>query len=175
MQMIDFETSIQHFLDLGHKLQSIPLVTAEDALEALVIWYRSFRIQGAEIDHDGDMLLLQWGTTRPFRFTEPTDLRQFQQYDRSFWDSTNYVFIDLTRQVFVQAGKEDSEFDDAAVQMSITLCYEPDAPEQQGSDIWIPTPNDIDPSLAKFRAVPLVGNWWSKPAVRIVVTVGRCG
>jgi hypothetical protein len=175
MAMVDFETSIQQFLDLGRKLQSVSLMTAEDALQKLASWYEATRIQGAQLDHDGDMLLLQWGSTKPFRFAEPTDLRQFRQYDMNFWDSTNYLFIDLTRQVFARDAGADIEFDDAAVQMSITLCYEPGVPEQRGCDIWVPTPDDLASCLAKFRAVPFVKTWSSKPAVRTVVTVGRCG
>jgi hypothetical protein len=172
--MIDLETSIHEFLNLGRDLQRSHS-SAEDALMRLVDWYASTRIEDAELDEDGDMLLLQWGSTKPFRFTEPTDLRQVGDHEMGLREETNYLFIDLTRQVFARAPGSEAEFDDSAVQMSITLCYQPGAPDHEGSDIWIPTPGDVEASLAKFRSVPLVSALLSKPVARTVVTVGLCG
>jgi hypothetical protein len=143
-------------------------------LDDLLRWYRSSRILGAELDDDGDMLLLQCGSTRPFRFTEPTDIRKLRDDDRPFSEVTYYSYIDLTRQVF--ANKDgDLEFDDTAVHMSITLLYEPDRQDEPGSDVWVSTPEHIEASVEKFGSLPFVKEWLLRPALRTVVTVDLCG
>jgi hypothetical protein len=171
--MIDLETSVQQFLALGRDVQRGGN-NAEEALGRLVHWYCSTRIDGAELDDDGDMLLLQWGSMQPWSFTEPTDLRQVERHEPA-WEQTNYLFIDLTRQVFANPPGSKKEFDDAAVQMGMTFYYQPGAPEVQGSNIWIPTPTEAPAQLASFRAVPFVSSWLTEPPVRTVVTVSPCG
>jgi hypothetical protein len=59
--ILDFEASVECFLALGRELQRAQPLTAEHALREFVGWYTSTRIHGAELDKDGDMLLLQWG------------------------------------------------------------------------------------------------------------------
>jgi hypothetical protein len=59
MLTIDFETAIAHFLMLGRRLQETKVSTGEGVLDALIVWYRDSRIDGATIDGDADMLLLQ--------------------------------------------------------------------------------------------------------------------
>lgn len=175
MAILEFEASIESFLALGRELQSAQPLTAEHALNELIAWYRSSRIQDAELDQDGDMLLLQWGVCRPLKFTEPTDLRSLQPLDTTFFEPSSYRYIDLTRQVFASGSDPEVEFDDAAVQMSITLLYELSSNHQGGSALWIPTPADIEPSIREFHSAPFVKACVTEPCVRAVVSVGYCG
>jgi hypothetical protein len=175
MSTLEFEGGIEHFLAWGRDLQKRKSMTAEDALAELAHWYRSTRIRGAEIEEDGDMLLLQWGDTQPCKLNEPTDLRKLSRDDSSIWDTTRYLYIDLTRQVFVQNEDHSAEFDDVAVHMSITLLYEPAPHVQDGSYIYIPSPDDIETHVLQFRAVPFVRDRLCRLTSRSVVTVGHCG
>lgn len=175
MSVLDFEVGIEHFLTWGRDLQKRKAMTAEDALNELAHWYQSTRIRGAEVQEDGDMLLLQWGDIQPCKLTEPTDLRKLPRDDSSIWDTTRYLYIDLTRQVFAQNDDNSAEFDDVAVHMSITLLYEPAAHAQNGSYIFIPSPNDVETHVLKFRTVPFVREKLCTLTSRVTVTVGHCG
>jgi hypothetical protein len=175
MNALDFEVGIEHFLTWGRDLQKRTSMTAEDALTELVRWYQSTRIRGAQVQEDGDMLLLQWGDIQPCKLLEPTDLRKFSSDDFSIWDTTRYLYIDLTRQVFAQKDDYSAEFDDVAVHMSITLLYEPAAHPQEGSYIYIPSPEDVETHALTFRTVPFVRERLCTSTSRVVVTVGHCG
>lgn len=172
--MIDFETSVQHFLALGREIQDDGN-NAEEALSRLVNWYCATRIYDANLEDDADMLLLQWGSMAPWGFTEPTDLRQLQPHELPRGEQTNHLFIDLTRQVFAEPPGSEKEFDDTAVQMGITFYYQPGAPEMRGSHIWVPDPIEAPARVTEFRAAPFVTSWLAAPPVRTVVTVSPCG
>lgn len=107
----DFETSIADFLALGQRLQAAQPLTGERVLEELTAWYRNSRVEGAAIDEDADMLLLQWGATCPLVVSEPTDLRKLGDDDLKFGDH-ELQYLDFTRQVFAAGEDEDAEFDD---------------------------------------------------------------
>lgn len=173
--MLDFDASIECFLALGRELQRAHPPTAEHALNELVGWYRTSRIHGAELAQDGDMLLLQWGEIKPLKFTEPTDLRRFESIDMTLFEPNSYRYIDLTRQVFASTSRPEAEFDDEGVQMSITLLYELSSDSQRGSNIWVPTPADIELSMRKFHSVPFVQACVTEPSLRAVVSVSHCG
>jgi hypothetical protein len=126
MPATDFETAITNFLTLGRQLQEATSLTGERVLDDLTNWYRDSRIDGAAIDADADMLLLQWGATRPIIVSEPTDLRGRGDNDFTF-AAQEVHYLDFTRQVFVAGEDEEAEFDAVAVQMSITLGFQPRA------------------------------------------------
>ena len=174
MAILEFEAAIECFLALGREIQMARPLTAEHALKQLVDWYKSSRIHGSELEQDGDMLLLQWGEIRPLRFIEPTDLRRFENINMTFFEPTSYRYIDLTRQVFAPTDPA-AEFDDEAVQMSISLLYEPGLDNQGGSNIWIPTPADIELRIPGIHSVPFVKERRVGPSVRAVVSVSHCG
>lgn len=75
MPSVDLETAIADFLRLGKRLQSDPGLTGDRVLEEMTDWFRQVRVDGADSESDGDMLLFQWGTTRPILLAEPTDMR----------------------------------------------------------------------------------------------------
>src|SRR5579859_4798472 len=137
MSLINFETAIANFLTLGQRPQAAEPLTGEQVLNELTAWYRDCRIESAAIDDDADMLLLQWGATRQLIVAEPMDLRKRSDDDPVF-AAQEVRYLHFTRQVFaadadvdeeVEWGEEDEdgevEFDDTAVQMHITLGFQP--------------------------------------------------
>ena len=174
MPTIDFEASIDAFLALGRKLQSDLPLTAEHALGQIARWYHDTRIEGAEISKDGDMLLLQWGDIRPLQLAEPTDLRDLGDDDLKFTKEL-FKYIDIVREVMPSGDAEDAEFDDEAVQMSITLCYGVTAGNEPGANQWIMTPSDIETGIPEFKANDFVKPLLAVPTKHVVVQVGYCG
>ena len=120
------------------------------------------------------MLLLQSGATRPLVVSEPTDLRKRGDDDLKFADH-ELQYLDFTRQVFAAGEDEEAEFDDSAVQMSITLGFGPADGKEPSSNQWIHTPDDIDSGKMGFVDTPFVQSLLSVPAKSVAITVGLCG
>ena len=174
MPTTDFETCVQDFLALGRRLQATQGLTGERVLEELTAWYRGNRVTGTTLDEQDDMLLLQWGATTPLDVSEPTDLRSLGDKDVKFADQ-EVRYLDFTRQVFAPGDDPDADFDDSAVQMSITLGYEPADGKERGSNLWIKTPTEIDSGKNEFCAVSFVQSLLRLPARRVAITAGYCG
>ena len=81
---IDLDTTIQRFLEIAFDLQTESALTAEAVLQRVVQDYRDVRIDGASIDADGDMLLLQWGVILPLVTGNPLDMRNASDDDTAF-------------------------------------------------------------------------------------------
>jgi hypothetical protein len=174
MQTIDLETSISDFLTLGRQLQSLKPLLGERVLNELIAWYRESRITGTSLIEDGDMLLLQWGVTRPLDIIEPTDMRGIDDGKIKFSDS-KFQYMSFTRQVFANHVNKGVEFDDVAIQMSITLCYETTAEKEKSDSLWIETPDDIERGEEKFRSTPFVNLLMKTPASRVEIITEHCG
>jgi hypothetical protein len=173
MATVDLEAATLDFLSVGRRLQAMASPTWHDVLAGYSRPYRDERISGADLNQDGDMLLLQWGVITPLDVAEPTDIRGFADTDLRF-ASAQFRYLNLTRQVNVATGDED-EFDDSAVQMSVSLLYEQVDGREPGGNLWIAAPQEVDERLREFEAVPFVAARLSRPAARVVVTVGHCG
>ena len=174
MSITDFSTAIRDFLALGRQLQASQPLTGQRVLDELTAWYRDTRVEGAALEEDADMLLLQWGATQPLIVSEPTDLRELGDDDLKFADQ-EVKYLDFTRQVSATSDDEDAEFDDAAVQMSITLGFAPADGSEPGSNQWINTPDDLDAGKRHFLDVPFVQSLIAVPARSVSITVGYCG
>ncbi len=170
---VDQETAIQKFLDFSKRLQADPDLTAEKALNQMVEFYTDVRIEGAELDDDGYMLLLQWGAIRPLLVDQPVDLRKSP--DDVDFDDTEYTYLDITRQVLAVGDDGDPDFDESAVQLSISLFYEAPEGKVKGANLWISQPDDLTKSLAEFKAVPFVSQHLGAKISRMTATVGHCG
>src|SRR4051812_18574000 len=171
---IDFESSITEFLELGRRLQAAGPITGRRVLEELTAWYRDRRIEGALVDEDGDMLLLQWGKSRQLMLSEPTDLRGIGD-GKLKYGRREVKYLDFRRQVFPSGGDEDVEFDDEAVQMSIMLGFGPADGGEVGANRWIHTPDEIDEGKGAFLEAPFVKALLDVPAKSVCVTVGLIG
>ncbi len=171
---VGLETAIQQFLDTARELQAAATLTAETVLQRVIQLYRNVRIDGAAIDSNGDMLLLQWGCTTPLVAEKPIDLRNASDDDIAFEESEQQ-YIDITRQVFAAGDDEDADFDDLAVHLSINLVYGPASGNEPLADQWIGNPDAIEREIKKFRSVPFVQRLLGVKASRLVATVCHCG
>jgi hypothetical protein len=174
MQMIDLEASIKDFLALGRQLQSLRPLTGEKVLDELFAWYKGNRITGTSLVKDEDMLLLQWGVTRPLDILEPTDMRGIGDEEINYSNS-RFQYLNFTRQVFPSNGNKDVEFDDVAIQMSITLCYGATVENENSDGLWIETPNDLEHGEEKFRSTPFVNLLLKAPVSRVQIIAEHCG
>jgi hypothetical protein len=174
MMTIDLETAIQRFLETARNLLTESAITAEAVLQRVVQDYCDVRIEGASIDTEGDILLLQWGAISPLVTDNPLDLRNASDAEIAF-EKLERQYIDFTRQVFVAGDDEDVDFDDSAVQLSITLVYGLATGDEPSSNQWIANPRRIDSEIAKFTIYPFVQKLFATPTSRLVATVQHCG
>ncbi|WP_164104405.1 hypothetical protein [Candidatus Laterigemmans baculatus] len=171
---VDLEAAIRQFINAARDLQAEPEVTAEAVLQRVIQGYRDVRIDRASLNSDGDMLLLQWGAISPLIAEGPADLRNASADDIAF-EQSERQYIDFTRQVFAAAEDEDADFDDSAVQLSMTLVYGQATGDEVSSNQWIENPRRIDNAITKFRDDPFVQRLMAAPASRLVATVQHCG
>lgn len=171
---VDFESAVAGFLELARGLQATPTLTGELVMGRLTSWYGSTRITGADLDRDNDMLLFQWGVDTPMALDEPTDLRYLAD-DAVRYGSERLKSLDFTRQVFAQGDDPEVEFDDLAMQMSVTLFYGAETGEEPNSNLWIDRPTDVDRRLEEFVAVPFVRSLIAVPSTRATAFVTYCG
>lgn len=192
MKTVDFETAIAEFLALGRRLQDAQDLCGERVLDELCRWYLGTRVEGAPADGMGqDMLLLQWGATRVPLLSAPIDMRPLGDGELKY-DDQNRRYLDFTRQLFVMEGAhaegediegvededdddEDEEFDDAAVQLSITLGFDVAVGSEPMSNRWIESLAGVDDGKAAFGADPFVQSLMCLTPSRVSVTVGYCG
>jgi hypothetical protein len=126
---------------------------------------------------------LQWGVGKHPLLFEPADLRESDAAAEHGsgssveFDSKNLMYLDFTRQVMAsQNGDEDEEeFDDAAVQMSLTLVYGPGGHKNESGNLWISSPKRLDHDLKKFVANPFVSSIIDLEPTRYVGTVDFAG
>ncbi|MBA3711288.1 MAG: hypothetical protein H0W76_02430 [Pyrinomonadaceae bacterium] len=80
MSEISQEEAVKKFAQLSQPFISSPL-NPRSIIDTVTAFYRDVRIAGASIDTDGDMLLLEWGTTKPQIISSFTDFRSISDID----------------------------------------------------------------------------------------------
>jgi hypothetical protein len=171
MTTLALEDAITAFLTIGRGLMEDRALTGERALDALLSWYASVRVEGAAFDRDEDMMLLQWGATRLRAVSEPTDLRAPKEPPGS---TEKLRYLDITRQLHATGGGS-SEFDDSAVQLSASLGYEPADGTERAGDLWIASPSELANGRRAFIEAPLVRSLLHKTPRVLSITVVRAG
>lgn len=97
-------------------------LSVDEGIDAMIDFYRSARADDCLLDHDGDMLLFQWGS-----------------HD---WGKGPHFELDITRQ-FIRDDGEDEDI----WQLSLTFVFPPTA--MASGNHWCLTPDDLD-AFAKF-------------------------
>jgi hypothetical protein len=102
----------------------ISSLTPVQGIRLMLDFYRDVRVDGCELDEDGDTVLVQWGT-----------------YD--FGEGRSFQF-DLTRQ-FTAAELKDEDDDSAMSQLSFTFHFTPSAQFEALKDgnRWCRTPDEL--------------------------------
>ena len=168
------ETAITDFLSAGRIYQE-KNITAREIMKDMLASYKDVRIDNADIQSDGDMLLFQWGAGKSLLLTEPTDLRNLEVEDGFFkHDLKKLQYLNFTRQVFAINDESDT-FDDLAVQLSTTLIYGVPAVDEKSSNIWISTPEQSDAVINQYLTNALVAQLIDTRPTRILTTVENCG
>ncbi len=133
-------------------------------IETVANFYRDFRIAAAEIEADSDMLLLEWGTKKPNLTSDFTDFRDLSGEKIEF-DTRKFQWLGLTRQIFAAEDKE-TEFDDEAIALSVSLFFKEVSGGEPSSNLWIANPNESGFKLEEFLRNPYVENLVdSKPSL----------
>jgi hypothetical protein len=174
MSTIDLEGAISEFLAWGERLHSSQPVTGQQVLAEMIDWYRDTRIQDAPVDLGEDMLLFQWGTYNRFDLSAPTDLRSLSDDEIDFLEEER-VYLDFTRQVSPVGDGDELEFDDVAVQMSISLYFQLADGSEPHANLWIYDTEDLEEKLAAFKSIPFVQSYLTTPSQILTIWVGGCG
>ena len=133
-------------------------------IETIANFYRDFRIAGTTIEADGDMLLLEWGTTRPHIISDFTDFRFLSDGDVSF-DTREFQWLGLTRQIFASENDE-AEFDDEATGLCAYLFFNEKSGGEPSSNLWVSSPSELSVKLKEFLQNHFVENLvYSKPSL----------
>ncbi len=147
MPEISLENAVSKFSQLTK-----PFLSADAEprflIETVTNFYRDFRIARTEIEADGDMLLLEWGTNRPNLTSEFTDFRDLSGEKIKF-DPRKFQWLGVTRQIFA-AEAEETEFDDEAIALSLSLFFEEASGGEPSSNLWIANPNELGFKLEEF-------------------------
>jgi hypothetical protein len=99
MRVVDAEDAFKAFV--RGRAGDVAALSAADAINLMLGWYASERVDDVDIQHDGDMVLFQWGT-----------------WD---WGAGPSFQYNVTRQL-ISVGAED---DDDIWQLSLTLHFQP--------------------------------------------------
>jgi hypothetical protein len=163
------------YLDLAS-----PSVESRAIFDTVLSFYREVRIEGTNLDHDDDMLLLQWGATKPLLIDGFTDLRPLADEHVKMADRAER-YISITRQIFVEVEYAEDvefeilEFDDLAIGLTVALFFGPAGRREPSSNLWIATPADVQVKMEEFSTVPYVNDLLDSQPLRINVYVDAVG
>ncbi len=125
-------------------------------IETVANFYRDFRVADASIETDGDMLLLEWGTTKPNLISDFTDFRFLTDDDINF-DEREFQWLGLTRQIFASENDE-AEFDDEAIALCAYLFFNEKFGGEPSANLWVSDPGELNDKLKEFLQNPFVEN-----------------
>jgi hypothetical protein len=112
----------------GHPLEAL---TPPEGIHLMLSFYREERVEGCDLDANGDMLLYQWGT-----------------YDGGEGELFEF---DITRQLIVGDGEDDDIF-----QLSLTFKFQPaESLRQLGKgNHWCHSPEELEELQAFISGSP---------------------
>ncbi|MDB5340428.1 MAG: hypothetical protein JWN70_6047 [Planctomycetaceae bacterium] len=131
----------------GISLNDLPV---SDGIDAMLNYYSAERVEGCDLEEDGDMLLFQWGT-----------------YD---WGKGASFEVNITRQLIAA-----SDEDDEPQQLSLTFQFDSAVGSKAGEgNQWCESPDGLAPfqrSIVASKALKAVGQ---QPPRSITLRFGRC-
>lgn len=117
-------------------------------IEVIIKFYRDVRIAELSVGTDGDMLLLQWGITKPFLISDFADFRHLSNGEVNF-DYREFQYINLTRQIFAFEN-EETEFDDEAIGLCVDLIFFEKSGDEPSSNLRVTSPSELDDITKEF-------------------------
>jgi hypothetical protein len=183
---IDLDVAVAQFLDWAGSCAQRNL-TAREIMHEILTEYQNTRIADTDLQKDNDMLLFQWGNHTEYLFSEPTNLRNYVLRGGDAWLKTipliTAPYLNFTRQL-VAGENDDAEFDDVAIQMSITLLFEDETEmtKRDGSNLWLSLLSEdqygalsIDSGLKEYLSLSKVVHLLDKKPSHFTSNVGGCG
>jgi hypothetical protein len=183
---IDLEVAVAQFLNWADSCAKRNR-TAREVMQEMLVEYKNTRIAHTNLEKENDMLLFQWSNHTEYLFPKPIDLRNYASRGGDAWLSTipliSAPHLNFTRQV-VAGENDDLEFDDVAIQMSITLLFEDEASieKNESGNLWVSATGDnnngifsIENGLEIYLSTHMVTRLLDKRPSRFTSNVGDCG
>jgi hypothetical protein len=145
-------------------------------LEDFVKFYQETRVEGADLDADGDMLLLEWGSNCPHLIKKFVDFRENGGDEVDFAED-EFQWLGLTRQIFEGSDDPEAEFDDEAVGLCIFIYFKKatDADDEAGDNLWVNAPDQLAARLKEFKQNPYVASLLKSKPTKITAFVSSIG
>lgn len=145
MRALDLESAFRRHLDSNDR--ALAELDATTSIDSMIGFYTDHRVADVVIQHDGDMLLFQWGPSI---------------------DQRDFVY-DITRQVII-----DHEGDDDIRQLSLTLHY-PAAPDIGRGNLWCPRPEEAEAFRSSVARHPATAHVLTRRPHRVQLTFDHAG
>lgn len=171
---IDLESSISDYLNRSKRLFETPF-TAQDIFEDFAELYIKQRIDGALLDSDGDMILVEWGQMKKREPCDsgPIDHRQYNGGSRKIqWSGDKFPYIGMTRQVHISTEDPD-DFDGNAIAMYMTMHFEPG--DFESGNHWIDVPNSVVEFQSLLNRKGDLNHFWKIPTTTIMAGIDTVG
>jgi hypothetical protein len=175
-QTVSPEEVIHLFRDLVMPSLNPKTVRIEALLESFFAFYRDTRIEGAWLEEEGDMLLLEWGGNCPHLIKGFKDFREGGDDEVDF-DENEYEWIGLTRQVTCGTADPDEEAEGEAVGLCLFIYFGKAGPDddEAGDSLSVPTPNALPAKLKEFKKNPYVAKLLKHKPSKITAFVSGIG
>jgi len=170
--ILSVDDAISEFFSIYDQIEAEKELTIENVVKRFIRYYSDIRIKNADIENNGDMLLFQWGSYRILENINRVDLRKFP--DNLVFSTEEYKILDFTRQVFAPE-REDEEFDDIAIQMSIQLIYGLSTGDEPNSNIWIENLKEVNQKKISYFETQFVIERKLEKINKIIASVDNCG
>jgi len=171
---IDLENAISEFLERSSRLFESPF-SAHEIFEELAVLYATQRIDGAQLEYNGDMILVEWGQVQKVE-TLPSGPIDDRKYDpnggTTRFSDDKFPSICFTRQVHV-SGEDEDDFDGNAIGMFIRMYFEPGDLER--GNHWVDMPDKAVEFQSVLKRKDDLNGLWKTPTASILASVHTIG
>jgi hypothetical protein len=175
IQTVSQEEAIRLFRDMVQPHLQAKTANVDGLVKDFMSFYQDIRIEGADLEEDGDMLLLEWGLNSPHMINTFVDFREAADDDVEFSDD-EFEWLGLTRQIFANAHDPEAEFDDEAVGLCVFIYFaKARDDEDAGDNLWVPTPDTLPAKLKAFKANTFVAKQLKAKPTKITAFVSGIG
>ncbi|MCX8156603.1 MAG: hypothetical protein N3J91_09180 [Verrucomicrobiae bacterium] len=171
-QTLSLEEAVQRFRELSLPLLKKPAPPATDLLAHFLDFYCTTRVEGAEIEEEGDMILLEWGANCPHLIHHFVDFRDLEDEEVDF-DENEYEWIGLTRQLTLPPTADQ---DEQTLGLCLFLYFDRARDDDDlGGSLWIPPPNPLRPRLLEWKKTPYIHRPLPRRPAKITAFVSSVG
>ena len=165
---------IPYFLELARRLLTPP-ISSGHVLQEFIRFYRECRVTGASVDDDSDadMLCIECGHYSKVTAVAIDDFRG--QGDIGYVSAPDELQLSMSRTVYVVGEEQsESEFDDDAFEMAITLYFGSEK-EDASSVLEVSTLEGLESELPEFLQDDLTARLLTRIPTETSAHVGGAG